>query len=252
MSSASSGFQAAPSPAPMSEGSRLVNTFIAPSKTFTDLLRSAAWWGPFLLLSIASTILVYTVDQKIGFRKVVDNQIQMSAKQAERIEKMPAADREQALGGQVKGFRLFSYGYPAIILIWNLLIAAILLATFKFGFGADLKFSSTLAVVMYASLPMVIKTLLAALSVVAGMNADSFIFQNPIASNPGYFLTPADSPFLYNLGSALDLFMIWTLALTAIGIACVGSVKRSTAMLGVFGWYALFAVAGASVAAAFA
>ena len=34
---------------PMSEGARIINTFIAPSKTFTDLRRSAAWWAPFLL-----------------------------------------------------------------------------------------------------------------------------------------------------------------------------------------------------------
>ena len=32
-----------PEAAPLSEPARIVNTFIAPSKTFTDLRRSAAW-----------------------------------------------------------------------------------------------------------------------------------------------------------------------------------------------------------------
>ena len=250
MGSAASQIQTA-DPGALTEGSRLINTFIAPSKTFTDLRRSAAWWGPFLVMSLVSIMLVYIVDQKIGFRKVVDNQIQMSPKQAERMEKMPAPDREQALGQQAKGWRVFSYGYPTIILLWNLAVAGVLLATFKFGFSANLKFKTMLAIVMYASLPIIIKSLLAALSIVAGMNVDSFIFQNPIASNLGAFFSPADSPFLYNLGSAIDIFMIWTLALTAIGISCAGGVKRSNAMLGVFGWYALFALAGASMAAAF-
>ena len=27
-------------------------------------------------------------------------------------------------------------------------------------------------------------------------------------TNPGFFLNPTDSPFLYNLGSTLDVFMI--------------------------------------------
>ena len=58
-----------------------LNAFIAPSKTFTDLRRNASWWAPFLLMVIViSTVFVYTVDQKIGFRKVTDNQLQMSPK----------------------------------------------------------------------------------------------------------------------------------------------------------------------------
>jgi hypothetical protein len=33
----------APESAPLSEGARLVNTFIAPSRTFADLRRNASW-----------------------------------------------------------------------------------------------------------------------------------------------------------------------------------------------------------------
>jgi hypothetical protein len=63
------------------------------------------------------------------------------------------------------------------------------------------------------------------------------MIQNPVATNPGYFLSPADSPFLFGLASSIDVFMIWTLVLTAIGFTCVSKVKRPTAMLIVFGWY---------------
>ena len=45
---------------------------------------------------------------------------------------------------------------------------------------------------------------------------------------------------------------IWTLVLTAIGFATVGKVKQGTAMAIVFGWYILFALAGAGLGAAFA
>ena len=105
--------------------------------------------------------------------------------------------------------------------IWNVLMAAILFATFKFAASADVKFKVALAIVMFASLPLIIKSLLAMLSVGAGASADSFTFQNPIASNPGYFINPADSRWLYSLGTALDIFMVWTLALTAIGFSSV-------------------------------
>jgi hypothetical protein len=241
----------APEASPLSEGARLVDVFIAPSKTFTDLRRSASWWAPFLLLSVVSLAFVYTVDQKIGFRKVAENQIQASPKAAQRVEQLPADQRNQTMQRQAVFFRNFSYAYPAVILLWNVIIAAILFATFKFAASADVKFKTSLAIVMYASLPLLVKTLLAMLSVAAGASADSFTFQNPVATNPGYFLTPADSPFLYSLATAIDIFMIWTLTVTAIGFSSVSKVKRSTALAIVFGWYIVFALGGAGFGAMF-
>jgi len=44
--------------APLSEPARVLNTFFAPRKTFTDLRRSASWWLPFLISAIVSTIFV--------------------------------------------------------------------------------------------------------------------------------------------------------------------------------------------------
>jgi hypothetical protein len=64
-----------PEPAALSEGARLINTFIAPSKTFTDLRRNASWWAPFIILSVAGLAFFMIVGQKINFRKVAENQI---------------------------------------------------------------------------------------------------------------------------------------------------------------------------------
>jgi len=240
-----------PQPAPLSEWARVINVFAAPTKTFTDLRRSASWWVPFLLLSIMSLVFVYTVDQKIGFRKVAENQIQASPRAEQRIEQLPAPQHEQAMQRQTTFFRNFSYSYPIVILIWNLLIAAILFATFKFAASADIKFKTTVAIVMYAALPLLVKTLLATISVAAGAAADSFTFQNPVATNPGYFLNPADSHFLYSFATAMDIFMFWTLIVTAIGFSCVSKVKRSTALAIVFAWYFVFALGSSSLGALF-
>jgi len=242
---------AAPEPAALSEGARLIDTFVAPSKTFTDLRRSAKWWAPFLVLAIVGVCFVYVVDQKIGFRKVTDNQIQMSPKNAARLDQMPAAERDRAIERQVVITRYISYVYWIFILIWNVIVALILFATFKLVAGAEIKYSTSLAIVMYASLPLALRSVLAMISVLAGVSADSFTFQNPVASNPGYFLDPNNSRFLYSIGSSLDIFMIWTLVLTAIGFTCVSKLKRSTALAGVFGWYVVFTLAAAGLAAAF-
>ena len=197
-----------PEPAPLSQGARIVNTFIAPSKTFADLRRSAAWWAPYLLLFISTLLFAYVVDQKIGFHQVVGNQIQASPKATQRMEQMPPDQRAKNIEAQVVGTRYFSYGFQILLLIFYLIFAGIYLATFKFGAGADINFKISLAIVVYAALPQVLKTILAIVSIMAGASAESFTLQNPVATNPGYFMSPAGSPFLFGMASALDIFAL--------------------------------------------
>ncbi len=240
-----------PELAPLSQGARIVDTFIAPSKTFTDLRRNANWWAPFLIMIVVSSAMVYTAGQKIGFRKIMENQMQAQPKTLERLEKLPADQRERQLEQGAKVTQIISYVFPVITLVIWLIIATVLFATFKFAAGAGVSFKVSLAIVIYAALPLMLKTLLALLSVVAGMSPDSFSFQNPVATNPGYFMSPAGNVFLYSVATALDIFMIWTLVLTAIGFTCVSKVKSGTAYAIVFGWWAFFTLAGAAIGAAF-
>jgi hypothetical protein len=241
----------APETAALSQGARIVNTFVAPSKTFTDLRRSAAWWAPFLLMVIFSLAFVYVASQKVGFRKITENQMQLQPKQQARLEQLPADQREQQMQTAVKFTQVISYVFPAIQLIILVIIAAVLFGTFKFAAGADVSFKVALAIVIYAGLPGLLRAALAMLSLVAGASPDSFTFQNPIGTNPGYFMNPADSPFLYSLASSFDIFLIWTLVLTAIGFTCVSKVKRGTALVIVFGWWLFFTLLGAGLGAAF-
>ena len=69
--------------APLSQGARIIDTFIAPSKTFTDLKRSAAWWAPWLVISIFSILFIFAIGKQIGFEQVNKNIISRSPKQAE-------------------------------------------------------------------------------------------------------------------------------------------------------------------------
>jgi len=236
---------------PLSEGARIINTFIAPSKTFTDLRRSAAWWAPFLLMTIVSIIFVYIAGQKIGFRKIMENQMQAQPKAQARLEQLPPDQRERQMEGGAKVTAIISYCFPVLTLIIWLIIATALFATFKVAAGADVSFGVSFAIVIYAALPLMLKTILATVSVLAGLNPDSFSFQNPAATNPGYFMNPADGLFLYGLATALDVFMIWTLVLTAIGFTCVSKVKRGTAFAIVFGWWAVLTLATTGLSAAF-
>lgn len=234
----------------LSEGQRLLDVFIAPSKTFTDLRRNAMWWAPFLIIVIVSFLFSTVVDQRVGFRKVTENQIQLSPKQAERIDNLPADQREKVLSQQTAGTKYFTYGIPVVALLVYAIIAGVLLATVKFGANANVQFKTMFALVVYSRLPELLRAILAALSLLAGVSSDGFNIRNPLAVNPGYFIDPSGSATLRTLLSSIDIITIWVLILLSIGITCIAKVKRSTSFAIVFGWYAFSVLCLVALAAA--
>jgi len=248
MSSASS---VAPlEPPPLSQVERVVDTFVAPSKTFSDIRRSASWWVPWILLAIASLAMVTVVDKKLGMEKVVENTMALSPKQAEKLDQLPADQRAAQIQTIVKFNQAIAYSYPVILLIIVAIMAAVLLGTFNLGFGAHLSFGQCMAISLYASLPGIIKALIAILAISVG-GGEGFTFQNPVASNLGALVDPS-SHFLYSIATSLDVFTIWVIVLTGLGYACVTKLKRGTCMAVVFGWWAVVVLGGAGLGALFA
>jgi len=229
---------AGPSVEPLSEPARLVDTFVAPTKTFADVKRVSRWWSPFIVLAIASYALIVVAGQRVGWEQITENSLRMSPKQAARLESLPSEQRPVAMERAVKFTRIISYAFPiAVNLPFLLIVSAILMASFNFGAGAEIPFRTALGVVTYANLPGVLKAVLAIVSLLAGSNPESFNFQNPVATNPGYFMDPLASPLLFRLASALDVIVIWILVLHALGFAAVSKLKRGTTFAVVFGWY---------------
>ena len=248
---------AAAAPAPgsgqpgLSQGARIVNIFFAPSKTFTDIKRSATWWAPFVLMAIVAYGFVFVVAKKVGWDQVTQNQLRLNPKASERIEQLPADQRARQMRIQTAVTKGISYGFPVLNLIILTIIAAVLMATFNFGAGAEIPFKQALAVVIYANLAGIVKAALAMVALLAGANPEGFTFQNPVATNPGYFVDPAASRVLYSLASAVDVIAIWVLVLTAIGFARISKLKTATTMSVVVGWYMLVTLVGAGLAAIF-
>jgi len=243
----------APTPAEvpaLSQVERVIDTFVAPAKTFTDIRRSASWWLPWLLGAIVGLAMVYIVDKKVGMDKVVENQIQLQPKQAAKLDQLPPDQRASQLEMSAKITRVVAYGFPLLNLIIVAIMAAVLMGTFNFGLGAEVQFAQCYAISMYAFLPGLIKALLVILTLVIG-GGENFTFQNELASNLGVLFDPTRSHFLYSIASSIDLFNIWILVLTGIGYSCVTRVKRGTSMGVVFGWWAVVTVASAAFGSLF-
>jgi hypothetical protein len=240
-----------PQSAPLSEGARIANTFVAPSKTFTDLRRSASWWGPWLLISIFSMLFIYAMGRQVGFEQISRNQVAHSSR-AEQFEKLPADQQAKQIQLSSKIIRYFAYGSPLMFLFYFLISTLVLWTTFKIAAGAETTFGQAYAIVMYASLPGIVGAILGIVSLFAGVDPEGFDVNNPVGTNLAYYLDPASTgKFVHGMASALDVITIWTIVLLGIGFASTSKVKRSTGITIVAAWYLVYKLAASGLAAAF-
>src|SRR5215472_3458972 len=84
----------------LSEPQRLMNTFFAPSKTFTDIRRNASWWVPWLVAAIFALAFGIVAVQKIDIPRFLQQQIDKSPSAQARLERATPAQREQGLALQ--------------------------------------------------------------------------------------------------------------------------------------------------------
>lgn len=232
---------------------RILYTFTAPSKTFTDIKRNNSWWLPFVILAVFGYLLFATVTLKIGMQQVVDNQIHMDPKAEARMASATADQKAMSQKFSLYITEGVFIANPVFVLIGVGLLSLGLWATVNFGFGGKAKYFDVFSVWMYASLPSIVKTTLGVIVIFAGLDPENFNIKNFAPTNPAaLFLNPVESnKALYALASSLDVVTIWTMVLLSIGVATVAGVKRSSGYIAVFGWWLLFLLISVGFAAAF-
>lgn len=239
----------APPMATMPFGARLVNAIVAPRRLFEDLRLKPTWAGVFLLLALLGALFAFAVDRNVGYDRVLQNEMAANPQMQEQIDKVPADQRDQQLRIMAAGYRFTTYGFGVMLLIILAIMAGLYLATMNFGMGATLTYKQVLAIVMWASVPTMVRTLLAVGTLFAGVDTEAFSLQAPVATSPAFFVDRAADPVLFMLGSMLDVFTLWATALTGLGLHVFSRKRLGTCMAVSFGWLAMFAVIFGSVAA---
>ena len=225
----------------LSEAGRILNTFVAPSKTMADLRRKANWLIPWLLMSIVSISFVFAMEQRIGWDLIVRTQIEKSSN-AEAFDRLSPVEKQQRLDSDIRITKYSSYLIPLLSLLWFASLAAALVAVFRFAVGAGITYGRTLAIVVYGSLPSLLERLLAIITMCFA-DPEGFDVKNPVASGPAQWIDLATGGafaahrFLYSLLSVFDLFALWMVLLMAIGISETTQIKRGTAFATIFGGF---------------
>jgi hypothetical protein len=238
-----------PSEVGLSQTERVVDTFIAPSKTFKDILRSASWWMPFLLLVLVTLGSTVVIEKQVGWGRVAENQIHQNPKQEEAMSNLTPEQRASRMDVTAKVWRYLSYGSFAFILFFVAIFSLIYWASFNFGLGAKTTYGQMFAVSMYASLPRLLTGLLSILTLLFGNSADSYDARNPVGTNLAYYL-PDSGPALKAALGFFDIIGIWQLVLLVIGTAIVAKVSTGKAAAVVVGWWVLGLIISVGIAAA--
>ncbi len=234
----------------LTQWQRVVDTFTAPSKTFTDIkLGHKSWWLPFVIYVVLGFAFYGVVNSKIGMRQVVDNQVRLNPKSEERMAQLTPEQRETQMKISTTITQGVFLGGPVVLLAMGAIIALVLWGTINFGFGGRAKFGSIFTVWMYAMLPSIIKTILGIVVIYVGVAPESFNIKNFAPTNLGAFLPTDINAALYSLATSIDVITIWSLALVGIGVAIVAGVKRSSGYISSFGWWAIVVLLGAGIAA---
>jgi hypothetical protein len=233
----------------LSQVERVVDTFVTPSKTFRDILRSTSWWLPFVLLVIAAAASAFAVSQKIGFDRVAEMAVQQNSKSADRMAELAPDQRAAQMRIATVFTKDLTYAGGVFVLIIVVIAALLNWASMNFGFGARTTFGQNFAVVMYATLPLIFWYLLNVVLVYAGVNTENFDLKNPVGTNLGYYVT--DSPLWIRTAlSFFDIFRIWSLVLSVIGTAIIAKKTIAQAAIVVVGWWIISVLLVAGITAA--
>jgi len=240
---------AAPEGQGLSQAERFVDTFVAPTKTFTDILRSSSWWLPFVFMVLVGLLFSTAIDKKVGFDQVAQHEMEKNAKAQEQLQSLSAQDRAARMAISAKITRGITYAYAIPILIVAALSTLVLWASFNFGLGARTTYGQMFAVWIYAALPKSLMAILASVLLFANVNTESFDIRNPAGTNLGYYMPDASAGLKAALGF-FDIFGLWSLALLVIGTATIARKTKGQAAAIIVGWWLLILLVSAGFAAA--
>jgi hypothetical protein len=231
---------------PASYFSILGNIFFSPGKAFQEVNRSSLLLWPIIGLIVVGLLGGYFT------ARVIDTQSMMSAQMEEAVAQgqMTAEQAQQAAA--ISGFasRLSFIAAPIVLLLPALIFAGFgkLIGVFV---GAENRFKSLFTVTLLALTPYCIVTyalfiLVASIKDTSGISVteiDSLVGSNLGALLGAVLGNEALPKFLMNLCRRIDIFIIWEIALLAIGYAAVSKkLKTKTVAIWLSSVYLVFAI----------
>lgn len=211
--------------------SRIIKVFTAPAEAFADIVRRPGWLVPLVLVILTGLVFTSLYSRHVGWERFIRQTLETN----ERMQQMPAEQRQAALDMQRKIVPVMGYVGPIVFIpVSALIVAGVLTLVFKVIHDSPLKFRNVFCITSYSYLPSIVGTILG-IAVMFMKDPDEFNLENPTAFNAGSYL-PAEgaAKWLKSLAGSIDLFSLWTIFLLATGLkAAVPKLTFGQCLMGV-------------------
>lgn len=194
---------------------RLVGVLFSPKATFEDIARKPSWLLPVICMIAISAITTVGINQKMNWRDYMSQQIEKSPAAAQ----LSAEQKEQRIeaGAKFAPYSAYIFGIPAPI-VGILIIALVMWGSYNLLAGTDLNFKTAFGIVSHAFVPAIFGYIIF-LIVLLLKPYGTLDLDNPVATNLAAFLPEGSAKWLVALGKNVDIFILWTTLLIAIGFA---------------------------------
>lgn len=209
--------------------SRALGVFISPGQAFEGIVRRPDFLAPLIICTVGSVALIEVMLEKIGAVQIVRRALETSG----RASQMTPEQLEQAMhrGATLTAIIMRVLGLVGVPL-FLVIIAAMGLFIVNVIFGESIDFKAAFAVACYANLVLMVGVVLGIVVILFG-DVERFNPENPIPSTVGFFLNQQEtSRWVYVLASSFDVFRVWFILLTSLGLSVAS--RRKVGTLGIF------------------
>jgi len=198
---------------------RIIGVLFSPGDTFDSIVKRPNILGPLLVFVVISVLSAVAVAVKVDFDSLAREAIEANPN-------IPPDKAASAVGMTKAIMKVSMYASPVLIVLMLVITAGICLLAFKM-FGGEGDFNIALSVTTYAWFPRLIRGILGAIVMLSKGSLSIYELQNPIMSNLGFLFDPKTQPVQYAMGSAIDIFNIWSLVLLIIGLAAMSKFSKA-------------------------
>ncbi|RLD12292.1 hypothetical protein DRI50_09270 [candidate division KSB1 bacterium] len=219
---------------------RIINVFVAPSKTFQAVSHKPKWAWP-LIISLLLTFAAMWVLTPVV---ITDSKSTMEEKMLERGMSQDQVDNAVAQAAKYQKYSIAPTTFVAG-LIMTFILAGIWLFVGNTVLGGSAKFAQMMGVIVYSGF-IGLLGLLIKMPIMLSQQTMNVHF-----SLATFMADASKDTFLYKLLANVEIFNIWTIAVYAIGIAIVAKLKVKSVWPWVLILTVLYWAAAAGLGSAF-
>lgn len=208
---------APPPPDKQNVFSRIAGVLFAPAETFASIARRPDIVGPLLVILILGYASTFLIMPKMDWESIRSMQAEQFRKQNPNVSNEQLEQMEKF---GIASAKVGTWVAPIVFVAWYAIIAGALLLAFRV-FGGQGTFKQAFSATLYSWMPMVLFGIILTIVILARGTFDPITAATLVKSNPGFLVDMMKEPVLFSLLTALDIFVIWMVALLVIGFAAL-------------------------------